>query len=94
MDEAQTLNFSYSFDDENYTSLALTRESGDSIADFSFHLDLSDQDDGDVRVYVKANDGYSDSNVASVVIEKDTRPILELDSNNSESCNNQSTVYL
>ena len=44
-------------------------------ASYSFDLNLSDRRDGSVAIYAKANDGEKDSNIVSLVLQKDTNPI-------------------
>ncbi|QFR39281.1 hypothetical protein A9Q91_03530 [Candidatus Gracilibacteria bacterium 28_42_T64] len=69
-DTSNTLSYSYSFDNIDFTDLTDTGISPISDGNYNFDLNLSGQDDGLVNIYVKTNDGYENSNTVSLALNK------------------------
>lgn len=71
-DNGNTLSYFYSFDNTTYTQLPTTQTSPIENWNYPFSLDLSNREDGTLTLYIKANDGSSDSNIVQITLEKNT----------------------
>lgn len=71
-DDGNTITYSYSFDNQTYTTLPNPHTSPINNESYSFNLDLSSQADGELTIYVRANDGLENSNTLSLTLQKDT----------------------
>ena len=81
-DEWENIIYSYSFNNSDYTLLPEQTNTPVNNTNLSFNVNLSDQIDGSITIYVKANDGSEDSNVIQITLDKKTKPDLPLQPTN------------
>ena len=67
------LTYSYSFDGINFMPLQNPQTIGQQNVTYSFDLDVSSQEDGDITIHLQANDGSFDTNTLNATITKESQ---------------------